>query len=60
MQRLAVAAPGGKRLDRGQIDEIKAAVFATIEMVNRASEEEMSSGTFAVAGDSARGAEETA
>lgn len=50
LQRLVVAAPGGQRLDREWLDELKAAVFATIEIVNQsADDDDASSGTFVVA-----------
>lgn len=48
VQRLVVAAPGGKPLDRALIDELRAAVFATIEMVSQ-NDADVSSGTFSTA-----------
>ena len=51
VQRLVVAAARGETLDRSALDELKAAVFATIEAVGLGLDEtdEASSGTFAVA-----------
>jgi len=59
VQKLVVAAPAGEKLSRGLLDDLKAAVFATIQTVSLNIEDESASGTFAVAPASLSGIEET-
>jgi hypothetical protein len=57
MQKLVVAAPAGQKLTRVLLDDLRAAVFATIQTVSLQSEES-ASGTFAVAPASVSAIEE--
>ena len=59
VQRLVVAAPGGNKLDQTQLDDLRAAVFSTIQQVSLDSDDDSASGTFAVRSSSPRDIEET-
>jgi UTP:GlnB (protein PII) uridylyltransferase len=61
VQRLVVAAPRRQHLDGAWLDELRAAVFATIEMINSHAsvDSDASSGTFAVVPSATPQVEET-